>query len=235
MDSSRQKSTTFCGSTAYVSPEILENLPYEPLVSDCWSMGVILYIMLCAFMPYDTQNVRKMIMQQKQSVDFYHMKGELSSTVESLIRFVFHVSAPAYRVGHDSTFYFSSDAFFVLTWSISRAKSPKNDSREIKCWVVSTPVVLYFIFTRGLMNPDLTKRFTALQILQSDWMREGSRRIEKKSRSSRINQTVWHCNPISSYKRLFALPRITTFPIFGFTEIQLYLLEQRFNCNEIQL
>ena len=88
MNSNFERSSTFCGSTAYVSPEILENFPYLPLKSDCWSMGVILYIMLCAFMPYDTQNVRKMISQQKQSVEFYHMKGKLARTVEALIWFV---------------------------------------------------------------------------------------------------------------------------------------------------
>lgn len=86
VESSRQKSSTFCGSTAYVSPEILENVPYEPMVSDCWSLGVILYIMLCAFMPYDTQNVRRMTQQQKQSVNFYHMADCLSPPVEQLIR-----------------------------------------------------------------------------------------------------------------------------------------------------
>ncbi|NXD78919.1 TSSK1 kinase, partial [Halcyon senegalensis] len=59
-------SETFCGSAAYAAPEVLECIPYDPRISDIWSLGVILYTMVCAFMPFDDSNVKKMICLQKK-------------------------------------------------------------------------------------------------------------------------------------------------------------------------
>ena len=39
-------SQTYCGSYAYASPEILSGVPHVPQMSDIWSMGVILYVMV---------------------------------------------------------------------------------------------------------------------------------------------------------------------------------------------
>ncbi|NWJ02508.1 TSSK1 kinase, partial [Crypturellus undulatus] len=59
-------SRTFCGSTIYAAPELLQGIPSNSKICDIWSLGVILYIMVCALMPFDDSNIRKMVIIQKQ-------------------------------------------------------------------------------------------------------------------------------------------------------------------------
>lgn len=78
-------SKTFCGSSAYAAPEILQGIPYRPKLCDIWSLGVILYIMVCGSMPYDDTDIKKMLRVQKEHrVKFPHSK-HLSKNCKDLI------------------------------------------------------------------------------------------------------------------------------------------------------
>lgn len=57
--------TTACGTPGYVAPEVLNNTAYGPQV-DMWSIGVILYILLCGFPPFYNQSTAALYRQIKR-------------------------------------------------------------------------------------------------------------------------------------------------------------------------
>ncbi|XP_015120861.1 testis-specific serine/threonine-protein kinase 4 [Diachasma alloeum] len=63
-------SETFCGSYAYASPEILRGIPYEPHLSDIWSLGVVLYAMVYGRLPFDDKNYAQLLKQVQSKVTF---------------------------------------------------------------------------------------------------------------------------------------------------------------------
>lgn len=63
-------SETYCGSYAYAPPEILVGTPYDPQKADVWSMGVILFAMLCGRLPFDDTNHRILIREVNSKVKF---------------------------------------------------------------------------------------------------------------------------------------------------------------------
>lgn len=56
-------SETFCGSYAYAPPEILKGVPYDPKLSDAWSLGIVLYAMVFGKLPFDDSNYPDLIKQ----------------------------------------------------------------------------------------------------------------------------------------------------------------------------
>ncbi|KAF9772017.1 hypothetical protein IL306_010333 [Fusarium sp. DS 682] len=74
---------TACGSPHYAAPELLKNRQYRGDRADIWSMGVILFAMLSATLPFDDPDLRVMMARTKKGQ--YEMPGFLSPEAEDLI------------------------------------------------------------------------------------------------------------------------------------------------------
>ncbi|NXJ48004.1 TSSK3 kinase, partial [Spizaetus tyrannus] len=81
----RELSWTFCGSTAYAAPEVLQGVPHDSRKGDVWSMGVILYVLLCARLPFDDTDIPNMLHQQQKGVSVpRHL--EISKECQNLLK-----------------------------------------------------------------------------------------------------------------------------------------------------
>ncbi|OHT05532.1 CAMK family protein kinase [Tritrichomonas foetus] len=74
---------TPCGSPCYASPECLSGQPYDPMKSDIWSCGVILYVMVTGQLPW-TQRNSAQLFKQIQEGD-YKTPSFLSDQCRDLI------------------------------------------------------------------------------------------------------------------------------------------------------
>jgi len=79
--------TTACGTPGYVAPEVLKNEPYGKAV-DLWSLGVILYILLCGFPPFYHESTAALYKQiKKGEFDFpAPYWSNISDSAKDLVR-----------------------------------------------------------------------------------------------------------------------------------------------------
>jgi len=90
-----EKLQTSCGSPHYAAPEVLRNRPYRGDRSDIWSMGVILFAMLAARLPFDEPDLRAMISKAKRGI--YMMPKTFSDDARDLVDRILQVN-PVERI-----------------------------------------------------------------------------------------------------------------------------------------
>ncbi|XP_039271436.2 testis-specific serine/threonine-protein kinase 3-like [Styela clava] len=80
-------SETYCGSAAYAAPELLSGIPYRGDLADVWSLGVILFTMACAMMPFRDGNIKTLMMDQSRPLQYSaRFQKSLSTSMKDLMQ-----------------------------------------------------------------------------------------------------------------------------------------------------
>ena len=73
-----------CGTPAYLAPEIIVGTGHEPAYADLWSLGILIYALLCGTVPFKARTLpelHKLILKGR-----FHLPSTLSSQAKDVIR-----------------------------------------------------------------------------------------------------------------------------------------------------
>lgn len=89
---------TICGTPNYVAPEVLKEQGYDGIVADVWSCGVILFVMLAGYLPFDDPQMN--VLFSKIERGDYRMSRVFSEPAKDIIQKLLTIE-PAQRITLD--------------------------------------------------------------------------------------------------------------------------------------
>ena len=78
------------GSLCYTCPEILNDEEYVPELADVWSLGVVLYVMICGYLPFSEENDEKN--KEYISEGKIEYPKEISNKVKDLLKHMLDIN-----------------------------------------------------------------------------------------------------------------------------------------------
>uniref|UniRef100_A0A3Q3BGC5 non-specific serine/threonine protein kinase n=1 Tax=Kryptolebias marmoratus TaxID=37003 RepID=A0A3Q3BGC5_KRYMA len=150
---------TWCGSPPYAAPELFEGKEYDGPKVDIWSLGVVLYVLVCGALPFDgstLQNLRARVLSGKFRIPFF-----MSTDCEYLIRHML-VLEPSRRL--------TMEQICKNKWMRQGDPDPEFDRLIAECEQVKTEREIELINEQVLMAMSEMglDRERTLQSLQTD-------------------------------------------------------------------
>jgi 5'-AMP-activated protein kinase catalytic alpha subunit len=103
---------TPCGSPSYAAPEMLSCNCYNGMKADIWSIGIVLFAMVCGFLPFDEKNDDRLFKMIKEGK--YNLPTFLSHNVKDLIKRIL-ITDPKRRLSFEAI---KNHPWFKITKSI---------------------------------------------------------------------------------------------------------------------
>lgn len=164
---------TQCGTPAYVAPEVLRKKGYDGSKADIWSCGVILYVLLAGFLPFQDENVMKMY--RKVFKAEYQFPPWFSTDSKRLISRLLvadpekRITIPAIMRNH----WFLKGFSRPVAFSIQESSMDKTDQDLDSCSVVNANV----------SSPEFFNAFEFISSMSSGFDLSGLFETKRKSSS----------------------------------------------------
>ena len=145
---------TSCGSPNYAAPEVISGQLYAGPEVDVWSIGVILYALLCGSLPFDDENIPALF--KKIKAGEYTFPNHLSPIVRDLIGRMLLVDplkrATLSEVQQHPWFVYSLPRYLAISHYIGSLTSP--DKFDVEAMTET----LRLGFSRELLFDSLSRR-----------------------------------------------------------------------------
>jgi serine/threonine protein kinase len=77
------KLNTYCGTPPYMAPEIVTKIIYDGSLSDIWSLGIILHLMIYGVFPFKASSEKELYRLIEQGK--LHLSADVSPEINILI------------------------------------------------------------------------------------------------------------------------------------------------------
>uniref|UniRef100_A0A3Q1CHP1 non-specific serine/threonine protein kinase n=1 Tax=Amphiprion ocellaris TaxID=80972 RepID=A0A3Q1CHP1_AMPOC len=207
--------STWCGSPPYAAPEVFEGKEYEGPQLDIWSLGVVLYVLVCGSLPFDGPSLpalRQRVTEGRFRIPFF-----MSQDCENLIRKMLVVD-PAKRISvaqikqHRWMLVDPTAAHQTLSHSLTEYNSNLGDYSEPVLNIMNTLGIDRQRTIESLQSSSYN-HFSAIYYLLLERVRE--HRTQQLSRQC----GTWSQRPRTGCSKLtFSLPAKNTPPVYSEVE-----------------
>ena len=167
---------TPCGSPCYASPEMVAGKKYNGFKIDVWSCGIILYAMLCGYLPFedsDNEILFKKILECKLTFPSY-IKSESKDLIKKIL-----VTDPEKRITipqiKEHPFFIKGKELFEQEFSICQATKDSEENKEAD---LNLNILENIEITKNLNNENSIDNG---KLLENSKKESTNKNIEKKN------------------------------------------------------